>query len=504
MKLPHWLTVPVLVFVFGEAWAKFTPHPGRFKWRPLQQILSFLNFGQAFGIKEHVVAALIASSGNNGLAGVEIYAVERLFYDRSASASTVVLATFSISLCGFVLAGLLRPLIIYPAEMVYWSTLPQVVLYQNLHLDRKQNRDRLMKFGWALLAAALFEIFPAYMVTWFGGLSLFCLASIKAPTNTRTVMSTIFGGASTNEGLGLFNFSLDWQYIQSTYLSLPLKQQVNAWIGYGIWYVVMLGLFYGNVWNAKNYPFMSSSLFRSNGSVLSTTAITNNDSTINYDKLEQAGVPHLTSSTVWGYFTQNVAIGALITHVILFYGKDMVRAWKEARSRLQPDPHYQAMLRYKEVPQWWYVLLFVLCFVAGIIVNAKGDTTLPVWGYIIALLLGAFIAPFSCILYGLYGTGVSTNVLSKMVAGAVHPGRPLANLYFSSWSHQVILLAVNLANWLKVGQYTKVSLSESLIGPVAKYSAGSSPGHVLHANLCHSPWCWAQLRHHDDDRDCPT
>ena len=66
------------------------------------------------------------------------------------------------------------------------------------------------------------------------------------------------------------------------------------------------------------------------------------------------------------------------------------------------------------------------------------------------------MAPFSCVLYGLYGNGIATNQLSKMVAGALHPGRPLANLYFASWSHQVILLAVNLANWLKVGQYTKV------------------------------------------------
>ncbi|KAF3055189.1 Glutathione transporter 1 [Daldinia childiae] len=134
----------------------------------------------------------------------------------------------------------------------------------------------------------------------------------------------------------------------------------------------------------------------------------------------------------------------------------MVLAWKQARNRTQPDPHYQAMLRYKEVPQWWYLVLFALCFFAGLAVNIIGETTLPVWGYIISLLLGSFIAPFSCILYGLYGSGVATNQISKMVAGAVHPNLPLANLFFASWSHQVILLAVNLANWLKVGQYTKV------------------------------------------------
>ncbi|KAF4553282.1 OPT oligopeptide transporter-like protein 1 [Elsinoe fawcettii] len=470
--------IQLLVFVFGEAWARATPRPDRVSWRPLQVVLKFLNFGQPFGIKEHVVASLIASSGNNGLAGVEIYAVERLFYNKAVSATTAVLATFSISLCGFVLAGVLRPLIVYPAEMVYWSTLPQVILFQKLHFDRKENRDRLLKFLYALVLAALWEFFPAYIVTWFGGISIVCLATMNAKESTRTVVSTIFGGASSNEGLGILNFSLDWQYIQSTYLSLPLKQQLNSWIGYVILYAAMSGLYYSNTWNSQDFPFMSTSLFSSSGKKLSTTSFLNSEGLIDYQKLESVGLPYLTSSTAWGYLTQTLAIGALITHVILFFGKDMILAWKQARTRTQPDPHYQGMLRYKEVPAWWYIATFVLCFFAGLIVNIKGETTLPVWGYIISLILGAFIAPFSCILYGLYGTGVGTNALSKMIGGAVHPGRPIANLYFAAWSHQVILLAVNLANWLKVGQYTKIpprimfatQVYASLLGAALNYT----------------------------------
>ncbi|KAJ5290898.1 OPT peptide transporter Mtd1 [Penicillium angulare] len=446
----------LLVFVFGEGWAYLTPTPDRFKVNWVRKTLKFMNFGQSFGIKEHVVASLIASSGNNGLAGVEVYAIERLYYDRSISASTAVLATFSISLCGFVLAGVLKSLIVYPAEMVYWSTLPQVVLFQNLHFDRKANKKRLEKFGWALGFAAVWELFPAYIVPWAGGLSIFCLASMGAPAKTRSIFGKVFGGASSNEGMGILNFSLDWQYIQSAYLSFPLKQQINTWIGYVIWYPAMLGLYYSNMWNAKDFPFMSTSLFAANGSTFSTTSILNEHGIINETKLEQVGLPYMTSSTVWGYFTQNLALGALIAHVLLFYAKDSIIAWKQARSQKLPDPHYQAMLKYKEVPMWWYIVSFILAFVAGIIVTAKGETTLPVWGYIISLLLGAFVAPFSCILYGLYGTGVNTEQISKMVAGAVHPGRPLAGLYFTTWSHQVILLAVNLSNWLKVGQYTKV------------------------------------------------
>lgn len=137
----------LLVFIFGEVWALLTPRPELFKQLWIQKTLRFLNCAQPFGLKEHVVASLIASSGNNGLAGVEVYAIERLFYDRAVFATTAVLGTFSISLCGFVIAGVLRPLIVYPAEMVYWSNLPQIVLFQNLHLERTANRDRLIKFG---------------------------------------------------------------------------------------------------------------------------------------------------------------------------------------------------------------------------------------------------------------------------------------------------------------------------------------------------------------------
>lgn len=86
----------VMIFMFGEAWARMTPYPDNINAKWLRGTLRFLNFGQPFGIKEHVVASQIASSGNNGLSGVEVYAIERLFYDRSISASTAVLATFSI------------------------------------------------------------------------------------------------------------------------------------------------------------------------------------------------------------------------------------------------------------------------------------------------------------------------------------------------------------------------------------------------------------------------
>lgn len=41
----------------------------------------------------------------------------------------------------------------------------------------------------------------------------------------------------------------------------------------------------------------------------------------------------------------------------------------------------------------------------------------------------AFVTPFSTLLYARMGNGVATQQLMKMVAGAINPGRPVANLY---------------------------------------------------------------------------
>jgi hypothetical protein len=44
----------------------------------------------------------------------------------------------------------------------------------------------------------------------------------------------------------------------------------------------------------------------------------------------------------------------------------------------------------------------------------------------------------SCILYSRFGDGIATNNLSKMIAGLVLPERPVGNMYYAAFSHNVI------------------------------------------------------------------
>lgn len=70
----------------------------------------------------------------------------------------------------------------------------------------------------------------------------------------------------------------------------------------------------------------------------------------------------------------------------------------------------------------------------GLIVVLKGETTLPWWGFIVALVLGAVVTPFSTLLFARMGNGIATNQLMKMVAGAINPGKPVANLYVGTFT----------------------------------------------------------------------
>ncbi|CAE6455014.1 unnamed protein product [Rhizoctonia solani] len=436
----------LLVYTIGNAWAFVLPRPEQFQNRIpwLVPIVRMVNPGP-FGLKEHVVATLIATTAAYGATAVNIFAVQRLFYNAEVNATTAVLATFSTASFGYGLVGLLRPLTVYPSEMVYWGNLPTVTTFQALHWDKTTTSKRLQLFWSAFGGMAVYEILPAYIFPLLNGFSVFCLASQKASTRVRMIFTNIFGGASGNEGLGLLSMSFDWQYIGSTYMSLPLIQQGNSWIGYGICYVAILAIYYSNTWDAKSFPMLSTSIFGADGKRYNQTAVFGPTFTLNHTALEEYGLPHLTGSNVWTNMTACWSIGGLIAHCVWFWRGYVIDSFKQARTGTQPDRH------------WVYLVLLVLSFFAGLIVIFKGNTTLPWWGYILSLVVGGFITPFSNLLYARLGNGIATNQLMKMVAGAVHPGKPVANLYFSMWSHDVISTSIGLAGDLKMGQYLKIA-----------------------------------------------
>ncbi|KAM6503339.1 oligopeptide transporter [Amanita muscaria] len=467
----------LLIFTVGNAWAKLLPRRETVKGTRFENLAPFVHFINPgkFNIKEHVIASLVASTASYGSSAVMNFAVQRLYYNTHVQATTAVLATFSTACFGYGLVGLLRPLTVYPSEMVYWGNLPTVSVFQTLHFSSSSvtNSKRLKLFWSACTGMFCYEIIPSYIFPLLNGVNIFCLASQNTTASVKDAFTNIFGGAMGNEGLGLLSVSFDWQYIGSYYLSMPLVQQgiswifskrqltnpahiANTWIGLGFCYIIICVIYYTNTWGSKAFPMISTSIFQANGSIYNQNAVFGTNFQLNQTALQDVGLPYLAGSWAWSNLTANLAIGGLVMHVILFWGGHARDSFKSAVNGTQPDPHYQVMKKYKEAPMWWYIVLLVLAFFSGLIVTFKGETTLPWWSYIVALILGAFVTPFSTLLYARMGSGIATTQLMKMVAGLVNPGRPVANLYFSMWSHDVVSTSINLAGDLKMGQYLKI------------------------------------------------
>ncbi|KAM3419992.1 hypothetical protein BST61_g3304 [Cercospora zeina] len=460
-------TFIVLISYFaGGAWAMFLPrgdlHETRWRARGGQgkrpfwiSVLCFFNYGP-WTLKEHAIAAITATSASNASASTTVFAAQKLFYDLPLSGTTIILSIISIGLFGYGLTGLFRPICVWNVEAVYWGTLPTVKTLQGLHWQEVKHSKPLRWFWYSFAGMFLYEFLPAYIFPWLNSVSIPCLAAMHATGSKGETLTRFFGGATNNEGLGLFSLSFDWQYITSFNTSLPLKFQANFAAGLFTCMIMMIVVWYADIWGAKSLPFMSTRLRSADGSKYPVSDVFK-AGVLDHKALAEKGLPRLAGTFAYSMLMANAAIGALIAHVFLFWGGDVKKAYKEARTGVGGDRHHQHMSKhYKECPWWWYAIVLVGSFILGAIVVTKENITLPFWAYVVSLLLGTVIAPMSTILYSRYGNGIATNNLSKMLAGIALPGRPVGNMYFSAWSHNMILNTVNLSNDLKMGEYLKI------------------------------------------------
>ncbi|KAK1658164.1 OPT oligopeptide transporter [Colletotrichum godetiae] len=460
-------TFIVLIGYFvGKAWAKIFPRGDNLeaRWRqdhPEGELPAYIKFFKfinpgPWGLKEHAICSITATSASNAAASIQVFAAQDLFYDLPLSPTTVVLTVISIGLFGYGICGVMRPIAVWHVDAVYWSTLPTVKTLQGLHWQDLKNSKPLRWFWYSFAGMFVYEFFPAYIFPWLNSVSIPCLAAMNATGSKAAVLTNLFGGSINNEGLGLFSLSFDWQYITSFNTSLPLTLQVHSAIGFFICFLAMIGIYYTNAWDAKSQPFMSTRLRSEDGTAYPIAKVFTGG-VLDQDALTKYGIPRLTGSFAYAMFMANAAIGALVAHCFFFWGGDVKRAYQSAKSGRYDDRHHDHMTKhYKETPWWWYVIVLVVSFVLGLVVVTTQNVTLPAWAYVVSLLLGIFIAPLSTILYSRFGNGIATNNLSKMLAGLILPERPIGNMYFAAWSHNVISNAVNLSNDLKMGEYLKI------------------------------------------------
>jgi len=135
------------------------------------------------------------------------------------------------------------------------------------------------------------------------------------------------------KGLGLGSFSLDWTTV-AAFLGNPLVTPffaiANVFAGYILLiYLIIPAAYWGlNLYNAKNFPIYSSSLFTSSGDVYNVTAIVNQKFEIDMQAYEKQGQVNLSVFFAITYGFGFAAIASSLTHVAIFNGRYVMVTFK--------------------------------------------------------------------------------------------------------------------------------------------------------------------------------
>lgn len=444
---------------------------------------------QPFNMKEHAAITLCASAGAVSALATEAFAAQALYYGGYPSKAGGVFITIASQLLGYGFAGLMRETLVYPTKMLYPMNLPLTSLLETLHRDKAETKQRLRLFYILFATLFVWEVLPEYILPLLTGISIFCLAK-----RDSLVFTNLFGGAQGNEGLGFLSICLDWNYIAGlgSPLWVPLQTLTNSFIGYLGCVVLFMGLYYGNVWNAKQFPFLSQVLFtaESNGTVYAEynqSLVLNTDNTLNDEKLADYGLPYMTATYIGYLITTNMGTTANFVHMFLWNYEDIktgwafahpsrlrklldVNTWKfwvrketkeERKQRLladpELDPHYKLMLEYEDAPDWWYGVVVIICIIISLACIYSMHTTLPWWGFFLACLFLVVFLLFFGAQYALTGFGFNLQPIAQMLAGYMFPGRPLANMYFTLFTYNAQSQGTLLLRDLKLAQYVHLS-----------------------------------------------
>lgn len=103
-----------------------------------------------FNIKEHALIGIAVSTAASAAYAIIVLSVMDLYLHLRINTLGSLLLILTTQCVGYDMAGMLRNYLVYPAVMVWWPNLIQVVLYNAIH-NTDEFRMRGMIRGWSYM-----------------------------------------------------------------------------------------------------------------------------------------------------------------------------------------------------------------------------------------------------------------------------------------------------------------------------------------------------------------
>ncbi|KAF9929288.1 hypothetical protein FBU30_001718 [Linnemannia zychae] len=446
--------VNLVSYVLGVGMAKVLPH-GSFT---IGRFTLSLNPGP-FNIKEHALIGITVSTASTTAFAIDIITTLDLFLHHRMGSFGAIVLIITTQCLGYGMAGVLRKYLVYPAEMVWWSNLVNVVFYNAIHSTDEFKTKKMirgwsyMKFFWIICGTIfLYEFLPQFIAPLLLFFDWVCWIS---PFNRDfwAMFSSMPGG-----GAGILSLSFDWTVIGGYTLWLPVSTQLNQFGGIILSYWIILPiLWFKNILGARTFGRpLTPSLFHSDGSPFDITPFLNEDYSLS-DELYNASAPvTMTPMYALVFMYSFIALSGCISYIICFHGADIWRTWKQSIKNDNEDVHMKMMKVYPEVPQLWYAVFYVVMVGLSFMVCEVYGLQLPWWGLLVGLAIGWVLAFPICAMTAITGQGPGVHVITELICGFMFPGKPIANITFKCYGYMSIWQCKELLSDLKLGVYMKI------------------------------------------------
>ncbi|KAI3975380.1 hypothetical protein MKX01_004467 [Papaver californicum] len=463
-----------------------------------------------FNMKEHVIITIFANCGVS-YGGGDAYSIGAItimkgFYKQSLNFLCALLVVLSTQILGYGWAGMLRKYLVDPAEMWWPSNLAQVSLFRALHeKDSKSKSLTRMQFFFIFMAASfVYYALPGYL---FPILTFFSWVCWVWP---HSITAQQIG--SGYHGLGVGAFTLDWAGISAYHgspLIAPWYSILNIAVGFIMFIYIIVPLCYWkfNTFDARKFPMFSNKLFTSTGHIYDTTKILTPQYDLNIAAYDNYGKLYLSPLFALSIGSGFARIAATMTHVALFHGRDILKRSKSAMKDVKLDIHARLMKNYKDVPQWWFLILLVVSMAFALLTSFvwKKDIQLPWWGMLFAFALAWIVTLPIGVIEATTNQRLGYDIIAEFMIGYVLPGKPIANLLFKIYGRISTVHALSFLADLKLGHYMKIPprcmFTAQLVGTLLSGTVNLAVAWWMLENI--ENLCDVEALHPDSPWTCP-
>ncbi|KAH0336714.1 OPT superfamily oligopeptide transporter, partial [Aureobasidium melanogenum] len=445
--------VQLVAFPLGRAWEKLLPD---WEFSVCGRKLR-LNPG-AFNEKEHILIYIMSNLSYSTRLSADTLTEQEMFFGLKAGVGFQILITLGTILTGFTLAGLARPLIVEPKNLVWPGVLANTALNRTLHhkgMSEGGSTWQISRYAFFMavfVASFVWYWFPNFIFPAVGYFTFLCWIW---PRNA--VVNQLFGMSS---GLGMVPLTLDWSQI--AYIGSPLVVPTWAILNVGasliFWiYIIAPAMYYSNTWFSAYLPIESTAVFDSAGKTYNVTKILTHDDKfdpVKYSAYSQVYLPITYALSNFGL--QFAAVMALIVWFVLEKHTTLRKAPSAFRSWIRTPCKVTKEDRYKDVPVWWYALTGVASLFCLILSCEYWPEQLPWYGVLLALAVSSILFIPLAMVYATANAKVSIDALCRLIAGYVFEGKILANIWFFDIGYITGIKGLAFAQDLKLGIYCNI------------------------------------------------